>query len=107
MTAATVTATKIGQARAIRREVMETRWPPSREAQWAIGWKLGELDGILAERDRLVNGDLHPYGVRAPDMGPDWDLDDALEYVDDQALQCAEGLRKRLAEKQQAEMAGL
>ena len=52
MTAVTVTVTEaptaIEQAQAIRREVMETPWPPSREARWAVGWALGELDDILA-----------------------------------------------------------
>ena len=91
----------IEKARAIRREVMEAGWPQSRDAQWAIGWALGELDDILTIRDRLLNDDLDPYAVHAPDMAF-WDagnpLPQALEYIDDQALQCAEGLAKRLCE---------
>lgn len=103
MTAATLTeadASAIGQALAIRREVTEAAWPQGREAQWAIGWALGELDDILAVRDRLLNDpDADPFAVGAPDMGW-WDdpAARALEYVDDQALQAAEALRNRVAQ---------
>jgi hypothetical protein len=99
----TAPASKIGQAQAIRREVMEASWPKSREAEAAIGWKLGELLEILAVRDRLLNDDLDPYEVRAPDTGCSWDLETALEYVDYEAAQIAEGLRKRFAEYRERE----
>ena len=88
----------IDRALAIRDEVLNADWPQGRDAQASVRWKLGELTGILATRDRLVNGDMDPLEVCAPDMGCSWDLERALEYVDDEALQCAEGLRKRLAE---------
>ena len=88
----------ICRALAIRREVTGARWPESREAQAAIEWKLGELDEILTERDRLLNGDLDPYAIGAPDKGLWWDLEKALEYLDDEALECAKGLLKRLDE---------
>ena len=97
MTTATVSA--IDQARAIRREVMEAAKPQTREARWAIGWAMGELDGTLAIYDGLLKGNLDPYAVRAPDMGW-WDDPErqALEYAADQALEAAEALRKRAAE---------
>lgn len=97
----------IDRALAIRQEVMEAGWPLSREARWAIGWQAGELDDLLVMRGALLAGDLDPHAVRAPDMGW-WDDPErqALEYVDDQALQAAVALRKRLAEGLRRKNAG-
>ena len=95
-----IRAVQVGPELAV---ITKAEWPPSEEAQKAIGWKLGELMELLAIRDRLVNDDMDPYEVRAPDMGCWWDLPKALEYVDDEALQCAEGLAKRLSRYQQDE----
>ena len=95
MTAAT-TAPMIDRALAVIAEVTAAEWPQSPQAQAAISFKLGQLDGILAERDALPSRD--PRSVLAPDMGPDWDLADALAYLDDQALMCAQEARKRLGQ---------
>ena len=103
MTAAT-TAPMIDRALAIIAEVTEAEWPQSAAAQAAISFKLGQLDGILAERDALPSRD--PRSVLAPDMGPDWGLADALAYLDDQALMCAQDARNRLGQFKAREDAG-
>ena len=89
----------IGRALAVRRQVIEAEWPESGQVQREIAARLRDLDEILAVRDGLLDDDdPDPYAVRAPEMGCDWDLDDALEYVDDQALEAAKGLKRRLDE---------
>ena len=55
---------------AVYRRIMETAWPPSREARWAIGWAAGTL------WDALQAGD------------------------EDEAADAARALEKRLAEYQ-------
>ena len=58
-TAAPVTAPpKIGQARAILGEVMNSAWPSSREAMAAIRQRLGYLHDQLDVYARLVNDEM-------------------------------------------------
>lgn len=73
----------IGQAKAIRAEAGNAAEPRSREAQWAIGWALAEVDDALAEYARRVSDGADP---------------EALEAAADEALERARALRNRLAE---------
>ena len=94
-------ATMIDRALAIRREVMEAGWPASQQVRTEIAARDDDLAEILAIRGRLLDDDdpeFGPLDVGAPDMGWWWDEEDALEYVDDQALQRAGALRKRMDE---------
>jgi hypothetical protein len=90
-------ASAIGQAIAMRREVMESPWPSSREAGRAIRWKLGELDDLLRLHSQVADEEADPYGVLPEGF---WDDPQAraLEYLEDQALKAATAARKRLAE---------
>ena len=92
-------APRIDRALAIRAAVMLTDWPASRQVQKEIRARLADLDEILGVRDQLLNDpEFGPLDVGAPDMGWWWDEEDALEYVDDQALQRAGALWKRMDE---------
>ena len=82
------------------RILTEVRWPESDEAQKFIGRALAVAAETLQIYYAVLNDDMDPYKLHAPDMGW-WDDPErqALEYVDDEALQCAEGLRRLLDEK--------
>ena len=78
--------------------------------QIAIGWAFTEADAARTIYARLLNGEIPWHWVNAPDMGS-WDTDDprpqALEHAADVALERAKEARKRLAEYQQREAAGM
>ena len=89
----------IGEAGAIIAEVREAWWPPNREAQQAIGWAYSRAEEARAEYSAVLNGDLDPLDVGAPDMGF-WEDPErqAREYTAYEALQAAEAASKRLDE---------
>lgn len=97
---ATAPAPMIDRALAIRAEVEEAaKGLPEGDVLASVRYGLWRLDDTLAERDRLLNDDdPDPYAVRAPDMGLDWDVDSAREYLDDEALEAAKGCWRRLDE---------
>ena len=89
----------IAEAGVIITEVREAWWPPSREAQQAIGWAYARAEEARAEYSAVVNGDLDPLALGAPDAGW-WDdpQEQGAEWAADQALQAAGAAEKRLDE---------
>lgn len=94
----------IAEAAAILTAVREARWPDTREAQKAIGWAFAAAADWHVIYAAVLNGDIYPYAVGAPDMAW-WDDPErqALEYVADQALEAAKAARKRLDEYTRSE----
>ena len=102
MTATVITRTAAGMAAEAARilaGVDAAPWPDTREARGVIDWARGEAADALKVYDRLLSGDMDPYEVSAPDMGLWWDLEKALEYAADEAMQAAQAAAKRLAEQ--------
>jgi hypothetical protein len=89
------------EAGTILREVIEAPWPGSRHALAAIGWAYDRAGECRVIYDRLLNGDMEPYEVHAPDMAW-WDdpSECALEWAADEYLEAAKTARNRLAEWQ-------
>ena len=83
--------------------VRETPWPPSREAQWAIGWAYGSAAKALAVFGAVLNGDMDPHEVPPPDLMAGDPEERALEWAADAALEAAKTARNRLAEWQRHE----
>ena len=98
-TATRTPAEMVAEARAILAGVIGASWPESRDAQQAIGWAYDRAGECLREYTLLLNGDMEPYDVHAPDMGW-WDDPSqcALEWAADEYLEAAKTARNRLAE---------
>jgi hypothetical protein len=91
----------VSKARAILAEVVDSLPRLGGEqAQEAVGWQVDTAREALREYDAVLNGDMDPLRVGAPDMG--WWEDpeaSALEYAADQARECAKAAARMLAEK--------
>ena len=87
----------IAEAGAIIAEVREAWWPPNREAQQAIGWAYSRAEEARAEYSAVLNGDLDPLAVGAPDRGF-WEDPErqAREYTAYEALEAAKAAERRL-----------
>ena len=101
MTEATPAA-MAAEASRILTEVREAEWPPSREAQWAIGWAYGEAADAMRDYCAVVSGEANLALLGIPDLGWAGDYEDeqaaAEQWTADQALECAKAARKRLEE---------
>ena len=102
MSPATTTRTPeavAAEAARILRQVRQAQWPHGREAQWAIGWAADTAGEAAGTWVALLHGDIYPWQAVPEHM--EWcSRQDALEYVADQFLQCAQAAQARLAEYQ-------
>jgi len=102
--AAVAAPSKVSQARAIRREVMDAHWPGSREARAAIHQRLGYLRDQLDVYDRLVNDEMG-----WAEFDPDLEVFDgdprvaAVAIAGENAYDAALALKNELGERRRRE----
>jgi hypothetical protein len=92
-------AQMVAEADEILRKVREVSWPEGGHAQKAIAYDYAYATEVRGVYDALVNEEMDPLKVDAPDVGW-WDDPQrcALEYAADQYLEAAKSLRNRVAE---------
>ena len=95
------------EAARILAEVRQAEWPPSREAQWAIGWAVGEAADALADYYAVVNGETGPFLLGMPPGEWDGEPEEAAAaFAADKARECARAAARMLAEKIRGEEKG-
>jgi hypothetical protein len=92
-------AEMVAEADEILRKVREVSWPEGGHAEKVITYDYAYAAEVRGTYGALVNGEMDPLHVLAPDMGW-WDDPQrcALEYAADQYLEAAKALRNRVAE---------